>query len=322
MSLMKKFLYFLISVFTIFQFNLFATPVQYDSIEILVGDRAITKVEIDLKSVEIAQSMRVGINESTIAQYRSQAVALLIEEALLENAADEKMIIVSEDDLDNELEAFLKQRRLNQSQFEELLEKQGLSLSDFRDIFRGQIKRNRVVMMEVRSKIKVDEEKLKADFEQNAGFDRLIHARHILFRLSSGASEDEASKIIGKAKVVKDRIERGESFEELAVLYSEDPSVKRNKGDLGFFRKTDMVREFSEAAFSLKVGEISEPVRTPFGYHLIQVIEEKKQATKSFDEEREKLMNQNYKEQYEVMYKQYIETLKSKSRITYKQKAN
>jgi foldase protein PrsA len=68
-----------------------------------------------------------------------------------------------------------------------------------------------------------------------------------------------------------ERIKNGESINDLAVQYSKDPTAKENKGELGYFKRGEMVPEFENAAFKMKPGEISEPVKTDYGYHIIKV---------------------------------------------------
>ncbi len=89
-----------------------------------------------------------------------------------------------------------------------------------------------------------------------------VHARHILVD-----TEQEA-------QMLEKRLENGISFEYLAQKYSKCPSGK-NGGDLGYFRRGQMVKEFEDAAFSMEPGEISPPVQTQFGWHLIKVIDNK-----------------------------------------------
>lgn len=90
-----------------------------------------------------------------------------------------------------------------------------------------------------------------------------VHAYHVLLK-----TEAEANEVYQKAKA-------GEDFEVLAKKYSKDPSAAQNMGDLGFFTRSRMVPAFADAAFSLKKGEISKPVKTPFGYHVIKVVDTK-----------------------------------------------
>ena len=99
------------------------------------------------------------------------------------------------------------------------------------------------------------------------------HARHILIKVNELMSESDA-----KAKIerIKDRLDAGGKFEELAKLNSEDASAAKG-GDLGWINPGDTVGEFQEAMNRLAVGQVSGPVRTPFGWHLIQVVERRKQ---------------------------------------------
>jgi peptidyl-prolyl cis-trans isomerase C len=100
-----------------------------------------------------------------------------------------------------------------------------------------------------------------------------IHARHILLD-----SEDAAKKVIADLK-------GGAKFEDEAKAKSKDPSAQTNGGELGFFSKDDMVAEFADAAFKMKDGEISAtPVKTQFGWHVIQVIGRRPAAPPTFDE--------------------------------------
>lgn len=104
-----------------------------------------------------------------------------------------------------------------------------------------------------------------------------VHARHILLRTGKDRTPDEAKK---ELEQIRKRIEAGADFSKLASQVSEDPGSRDKGGDLGFFGREDMVAPFSDAAFSAKVGEIVGPVETPFGVHLIQVLEHKPGGTK------------------------------------------
>lgn len=100
-----------------------------------------------------------------------------------------------------------------------------------------------------------------------------IHAAHILVRLESNATPEDTLKAYNRLLDLKKRIEGGESFEAVAKskLGSEDPTVQKNGGDLGYFTAFQMVYQFEDAAFSTPVGGVSAPFRTRFGYHILQV---------------------------------------------------
>lgn len=98
-----------------------------------------------------------------------------------------------------------------------------------------------------------------------------VKASHILINVKADATPSDTLAAYNKAKAIRERAVGGESFEKLARELSEDPSAKSNGGVLGYFSALQMVYPFEEAAFHLKVGEVSMPVRTKFGYHLIKV---------------------------------------------------
>lgn len=109
-------------------------------------------------------------------------------------------------------------------------------------------------------------------------YDRMNHevrANHILLKIDSDAEPADTLKIYNRLMSFKKRIDNGESFSKLASSYSEDPSAKSNGGDLGFFAGMQMVFPFEEAAFTTEIGKTSLPVRTRFGYHLIQVTDKR-----------------------------------------------
>ena len=97
-----------------------------------------------------------------------------------------------------------------------------------------------------------------------------VHARHILIRAAAGdAKASEAAK--SKIEAVIARLNKGEDFATVAKEMTEDPSGKANGGDLGYFTKEQMVPEFADIAFKLDKGQISGPVKTQFGWHVIKV---------------------------------------------------
>jgi len=98
-----------------------------------------------------------------------------------------------------------------------------------------------------------------------------IRASHLLLTLPAEATSTEVDEAREKILTIKKEIQTGKSFEDAALEYSQDPSVQTNKGELGYFTAFQMVVPFENAAFTTPVGEISEPVRTQFGWHLLKV---------------------------------------------------
>jgi peptidyl-prolyl cis-trans isomerase SurA len=98
-----------------------------------------------------------------------------------------------------------------------------------------------------------------------------INAWHILIALPPDPSPEDTLDAWQKASDVKERIVKGESFEDVARGSSDDQSVKINGGNLGYFTVFQMIMPFEDAAYALKKGAISDPVRTPYGYHIIKI---------------------------------------------------
>lgn len=99
----------------------------------------------------------------------------------------------------------------------------------------------------------------------------VVRASHILFQFPPNASTEDSLIVLKMALKVKGEIENGGDINELAVQYSDDPSAKVNKGDLGYFTGLQMVQPFEDAAYTLQAGQVSDPVLTSFGYHIIKV---------------------------------------------------
>lgn len=120
-----------------------------------------------------------------------------------------------------------------------------------------------------------------------------VRAEHILISVKDKKDDSAALK---KAQELYERVTKGkENFADLAKKYSDDPSAAGNSGDLGYFAHGAMVKPFADAAFAMKKGEISKPVKTNFGYHIIHVLDNKKAGTQSFDEVKAQLIEEQKK---------------------------
>ncbi len=144
-----------------------------------------------------------------------------------------------------------------------------------------------------RDQMKVSEDQIKDYYEDNLDTfkeKKQIKARHILFRLAENASKEDEDKVKQQATAVLQQARSEADFSALAKKYTEDASGKENGGDLGYFSSGQMVKPFEDAAFKLKKGEISDPVRTAFGYHVIKVEDVKEAKTKTLEEVRGQIL--------------------------------
>jgi peptidyl-prolyl cis-trans isomerase D len=137
-----------------------------------------------------------------------------------------------------------------------------------------------------------------------------VKARHILFKASTDAEYAEALK---RAQDLRTKLVKGLDFAKAAEQYSDDPSAKGRGGDLGWFDAPKMVKAFSDAAFKLKKGEISEPVKTQFGIHLIQLEDSKPAEVKPFDEVKAQIKAQLEDDRFTTKATERLESLRKKA---------
>jgi hypothetical protein len=157
--------------------------------------------------------------------------------------------------------------------------------------------------------IKVDtalsDAQLKAMLEKE-GTGLQVKARHVLLRLPADATPAQRDSVNKLAQDIKKRAQAGEDFGALARRYSQEPGADKSGGDLGFFGKGQMVAPFEEVAFKMQPGQVSDPVETPFGIHIIKV-EDRKMA--SFDELKTNFRQQMKERMVQDAEQNYVKTL-------------
>ena len=137
-----------------------------------------------------------------------------------------------------------------------------------------------------------------------------IKASHILVNFTNSKGEMDTAAALATIDSIKMMLNSGTDFAELASKYSKDPGSKDKGGDLGFFERRQMVKEFDEAAFNLKVGEVSDVIKTNYGYHIIKLTE--KATLPSLDEERENLKKIFKQTRYQEQYDKLVDSLRNK----------
>lgn len=143
--------------------------------------------------------------------------------------------------------------------------------------------------------IEVDEQAIQALYDEQASkyvTPEERHARHILIRLSPDADDGATTAALDKAHGIVSRLDAGEEFAALAKELSDDPGSAANGGDLGFFGRGIMAPEFENAVYALQPGELSEPVKSPFGFHVIELVEIRPETATPLAEVRDELTDQ------------------------------
>ena len=167
-----------------------------------------------------------------------------------------------------------------------------------------EVKRKIVVRSYIEAKTpEISDAQLKADYDalvKKLGSEKEVRARHVLV-------ETEA-----EAKQVKAKIDGGKGFDEVAREYSKDPGSAKQGGDLGYFTKEKMVKEFAAAAFGLKKGEVSAPVKSNFGWHVIKVEDVRPVTIPTFNDVKEPLRTAAQEKKLEA----YIRGLVKSAEVT------
>lgn len=147
---------------------------------------------------------------------------------------------------------------------------------------------------QLRQTIQIPEDVLKKQYQDNIQQYQVpnqVHVQHILFK-TVGQTDAEVAETKKKAEDVLKQARKGAKFDELAKKYSEDPGSKDKGGDLGWIRQGQTVPEFEKESFSLAPGQISDLVRTQYGFHIIKILEKQTAHTKPFDEVKDSLRTQ------------------------------
>jgi peptidyl-prolyl cis-trans isomerase D len=144
---------------------------------------------------------------------------------------------------------------------------------------------------QMRRNIQVSDDQLKVQYQNNIQQYQVpnrVHVEHILF-MTVGKTDAEVDEIKKTAEDVLKQAKKGAKFEDLAKKYSEDPGTKEKGGDLGWITQGQTVKEFEATAFGLDKGQISDLVKTQYGFHIIKVLDKETARTKTFDEVKELL---------------------------------
>ena len=158
---------------------------------------------------------------------------------------------------------------------------------------------------------------LKANPIKDDEFAQYLNARHILVRFDTAITDKAQQEAAAKTKIdeIAARLKNGEDFAKVASEVSDDPGSKVKGGDLGWFKKGRMVPEFEATAFTLKKGQTSEPVKSTYGYHIIQTKAIGREAVGADKEELRKMIND---ERVPMLVNQYVMDLRNKSKIVNK----
>ncbi|MDD3364917.1 MAG: peptidylprolyl isomerase [Syntrophomonas sp.] len=266
---------------------------------LFIGYQLVQSKNEVIASVNGEKITKDQLYDALVQSSGKQVLDSLISEKIVELEAKKQNIVVSDDDIQKEIDKYYEQYG-GEEGFNQALATSGYTLDQVKKDIISNLKVKKIL----EPQITITEEELKAYFEENkATFaqEKQVKASHILVDSLEIANE------------VKQKLVDGGDFAQLAKEYSTDPGTKENGGDLGFFGSEQMAIEFEKAAFALKVGEISDPVQTEYGYHIIKLVDKKDAQEANYEQSKaeirdallEKKIGEEYDSWMQNLYQQY-----------------
>jgi peptidyl-prolyl cis-trans isomerase SurA len=261
--------------------NLLAQQVL-DKIVAIVEDEIILQSELTQYALNIAFQLRIDPRREPekFEQLQKETLQNLINQKILLARAEEDSIEVEDRQVDSVLEEQIN-RMIQQVGSEQKLEEQlGMSIKKLKRNFRDDVRKNLKVerLQQTKfSEIKITRREVEEFY--NTMQDSLpelketVDISHILLEVKPGQESESGAR--EKSEALLQRVKNGEDFENLCRQYSEDPGSAAKGGEIGFMQRGDFVPEFEEVAFLLEPGDISDIVKSRFGFHIIQCIDRK-----------------------------------------------
>lgn len=271
------------------KFLLLALPallISQGDILVIDGIAAIVDDNIILKS-DVAQMAQMTAIQQRIDPQAEPQKMLQLQNDILQSMIDQKIILemakidsieVKDKEVDQALEQYFDNIIAQAGSEEEAEKILGQSLKSLRREYWEDMQDRLITdryQQQLLSSIKVSRQEINDFFETYKDslsyFPTQVHLWHLLTTVEAGSASQE--KALADIQNLREKIIAGEPFEEMAQKYSQDPGSARNGGSLGFVRRGSLVPEFEAVAFTLADSEISQPVKTQFGYHLIQTLQ-------------------------------------------------
>ena len=259
----------------------------------VINGTIITKNEYNRElNLFIDRMTREGrqINDSQLTNLKAEILDSLINRELLYQESQKTGIIVPPQEMTNEVTA-IKQRFPSEDEFKKAISNMNLTEATLTAQINKRLAIKKLIDKQIADKIVITAVESKQYYTANPQLFKQpgeIRASHILIKLDPAADEAQKAEAQTKINMIQQKLRNGEDFAELAQKSSEGPSSV-NGGDLGFFKRGQMVKPFEDAAFALETNEVSEIVQTRFGYHIIKVVEKKPERKVGYEEIKKRL---------------------------------
>ncbi|MBL0700735.1 MAG: SurA N-terminal domain-containing protein [Desulfosarcina sp.] len=293
-----------------------------DRIIAIVNDKIITLSELNLAlKPYLARIKSMGRTSEDERQFlytvRKKILNDLINDKLTYLEAKHYNVTVTDDEIDQTIERIKETNYHTDEDFREILAKEGLTIEEYRRDLKEQMLRSRVVDYEVRSKVVITKEDIMAYYEANQekyADEKRYHLRNILMRPSSFEGEETRQKLLDKMQDILAKLKEGESFSDLARVYSQSPFAAEG-GDLGFFKFDDLAPTIQDALKGLMAGEGTGILDTDQGFQMFYIEDIEDTLDRSLEEVSKEIKEILYNERVNKRFKVWIEGMRAKSHI-------
>jgi peptidyl-prolyl cis-trans isomerase SurA len=231
----------------------------------------------------------------------------LITDKLLEKEIKALGIAARDDEIDRYIEEIRTRNGMDEARFREALSAQGMTPERYRTRVKSEIEKAQLVHREIRQRVNVSPEDIRRYYDAHRSdyaTDERVRVRDILFRLD-GDDDEEVARVRAKVEEVRRMAIDGRDFGALAKQFSEGPGADKG-GELGVFGRGELDRRLEEAISALKVGQVSEPVRTDTGFHLLRVDERIAAGQKPLEDVKDDIRSTLYNEQLEERFQNWM----------------
>lgn len=276
----------------------------------------------------------VNNEEITLSDYQRFATGIgenkdVVVEALLKRLIEERIILheairrgidVSDMDVDKMIREFKEQNALSQEDLEKVLAERGLNIHSYRKLIRDRMIISKLANIDLDSKIVVTDKEIKDFYNANKKdyfSPEKVELMAIFLKLSKDASVTEITNAKRMVLRINSKLKDGESFEKLINQYSDEP-LKSQGGRLGEFVRGTLSPLLNNKAFSMKKGEISEPIWVSEGVYILQLANRTSESLKTVGEVKEEIHKRLYEQKLKELYNKWIKALWGKASVTIK----
>ncbi len=300
-----------------------STLAVVDRIVAIVNQEIITLSEVERWMKPFYEEIRTEDRlerKEKLHEARRKILNQIIEERLIDQEVRKIGFKATPKEVEMAIEEIKKRNNATQEDLENALARDGLTFEAFKKEIEKRILRARFISVMIKVESNFGDKELLEFYKKNLEryySKEVYRPAHILFLIPKGATPEEVSKIKKKCEKVLEKIKKGEDFGEMALLYSEDTSSK-DRGDLGYFKKGELLPAFEKEALRLRVGEVSGIIRTEHGFHIIKLLDRKGGEPFPFEEIKERVKVDYMEKEMEKALRQYLTKLKEKSVIEIK----